>query len=121
MPTLIPYSLTFNGGLHLGELGSAGAFRHPFCRILDIWQRRGGDVSRFAGAVRRRSARSAFPADLGLPTCGQPALLSHAVDLFLLFLPATIRERGKELKRIRYISEGLLRKALQRKNFMEPG
>ena len=130
MPTLIPYSLTFHGGLHLGghsagSLEEAGLPQIPsdtlFSALLDVWQRRGGDVARFAAPFVSDPPDPPFLLTSAFPRVGSIRFYPMPVDLMLLFHPDTIRARGKELKRIRYISEALLRKALQRKNLLEPG
>jgi CRISPR-associated protein Csm4 len=122
MPILIPYSLTFHGGLHLGgrglnleETGVTIPSDTLFSALLDAWQRCGGDVSSFVAPFTADPLDPPFLLTSAFPRLGSLRFYPMPVDLTRLFMPGAIRERGKHLKRIRFFSEGLLRKALEGK------
>jgi CRISPR-associated protein Csm4 len=119
MPILTPYSLTFRGGLHLGARGvnlEESEVSLPsdtlFSALLDAWQRRGEDAVRFTAPFAAEPPDPPFLLTSAFPRAGSLRFYPMPLDLTRLFLPATLRERGKGLRGIRYFSEGLLRKAL---------
>lgn len=120
MISIQPYFLTFRGGLHLGTRGvnleEAGVNLPSdtlFSAMLDIWRRNGGSPQAFAAPFCAPSPDPPFLLTSAFPYAGKVRFYPKPVDLSRLFTPDSLRERGKALKRIGYLSEGLLRRALQ--------
>jgi CRISPR-associated protein Csm4 len=119
MPVLQPYHLAFRGGLHIGTRGvsleEAGAHLPSdtlFAALLDAWRRTGGDVAAFAAPFVTDAPDPPFLLTSAFPSAGGVRFYPMPVDLPRLFSAGALRSQGKTLKRIRYISEGLLLKAL---------
>ncbi len=119
MPELQPYHLAFRGGLHIGTRGvnleEAGAHIPSdtlFAALLDVWRRAGGDVAAFAAPFVRDPPDPPFLLTSAFPFAGGVRFYPMPADLSRLFTTETIRARGKSLKRIGYLSEALLLKAL---------
>jgi CRISPR-associated protein Csm4 len=120
MPVLQPYYLAFRGGLHIGTRGvnlEEAAMHLPsdtlFAALLDAWRRAGGDAASFAAPFVTDAPDPPFLLTSAFPFAGGVRFYPMPADLARLFKAATIRDRGKALKHIRYLSEALLRKALQ--------
>lgn len=132
MTDLSLYHLSFSGGLHLGARGVdlEDTLCHIpsdtlFSAVVAVWARLGMDVPAalqpFAVCAPDAAASltSVYPPDppflitSAFPFAGGVRFFPMPVNLAALFSPKTIREYGKTLRRIRYLSEGLLRRALQ--------
>lgn len=116
MPDLIIYHLTFPRGLHVGHgvesLEDTLDYVPSdtlFAALLDTWVHLGHQVSELLpqGGAPAFKVTSAFPFAGGVRFCPKP------VDLTALFSEQTLKgeSAGKRLKKIRYLSEKLLKKA----------
>jgi CRISPR-associated protein Csm4 len=119
MPTLVPYSLTFRSGLHLGtrgvnleEAGLSIPSDTLFAAVLDICRRQGLDVAAFAAPFVTRPLDPPFLLTSAFPRAGNVRFYPLPVALDRILKPDTLRQRGKAVRRVRYLSEGLLRKVL---------
>lgn len=119
MPELIPYQLAFGGGLHLGTRGvnleEAGVSLPAdtlFAALLDAWRRAGGDVADLAAPFVATPPDPPFLLTSAFPYAGEVRFYPMPLALTALFSAGTLRQRGKAIKRIRYLSEALFRKAL---------
>lgn len=120
MPSLESYNLHFKGGLHLGTRGinltEASEFIPSdtlFAALMDVWNRLGGDVKDFVAPYRNDPdppflLTSAFPFAGGVRFFPIPADLRRVLSATIVDDP----EYRKPLRKMRYFSEGLLRKAL---------
>lgn len=116
MPSLNAYRLTFSGGLHLGTRGlnleEAGVHLPSdtlFAALADTWRELGGDAADYGRHFQQAPPyllTSAFPYAGGVRFFPMPA------DLTRLFGDQALRSQGKNVKRIRYLSESLFRRAL---------
>lgn len=118
MPHLQPVALAFPHGLHIGarglnleETGVDIPSDTLFSALVDTWSRTGGDPD-----LRTRPFRNGEPPFLltsAFPFAGNIRFYPAPVDLRLLIPPDRPEEKvDKPLKRVRYLSEGLLRRAL---------
>jgi CRISPR-associated protein Csm4 len=119
MPVITPYRLTFRSGLHLGtrgvnleEAGQSIPSDTLFSALVDAWRRRGRSVEAFMQPFVAQPVDPPFLLTSAFPFVGEILFFPMPVDLTRLFKPETIQKRGKDLKRIRYISPVLLHKAL---------
>ena len=118
MPHLQPLCLAFPQGLHLGtravSLEEAGVHIPSdtlFAALVDIWSRAGGDPSAWIRPFV--NGEPPFLLTSAFPFAGQVRFYPVPVDLQLLIAPDRSEEIvGKPLKRIRFLSEGLLRRVL---------
>lgn len=122
MPTIIPYGLTFHSGLHIGTRGvnlEETAVAVPsdtlFAAIIDVWKRTGGDVDIFSKPFTTKPPDPPFLLTSAFPRAGALRFYPLPVDLERIFSSETLKERGKNIKRIRYFSEKLFIKALEGK------
>ncbi len=120
MPELIPYTLRFHSGLHLGTRGvnleEAGVSLPAdtlFAALLDIWRRAGGDAAALAAPFTTAPPDPPFLLTSAFPYAGEVRFYPLPLNLTALFSAEILRQRSKDIKRIRYISEALLRKALR--------
>lgn len=120
MPQLIPYQLAFHGGLHLGTRGVNLEEASPFlpadtlfAALLDVWRRAGGDVADLAAPFTAALPDPPFLLTSAFPYAGEVRFYPLPLNLTALFSTEILRRRSKDIKRIRYLSEALLRKALQ--------
>lgn len=116
MPTLSVYRLHFRAGLHLGVRGvtlEEAAVSLPsdtlFSALVDAWQRLGGPVERWLAPFLQEPPDPPFVLTSAFPFAGAVRFYPMPVDLRGLFAQP---EAGKRVKRIAYLSEGLLRRAL---------
>jgi CRISPR-associated protein Csm4 len=119
MPKLIPYHLTFPHGLHVGRGGVeslAESFVSVpsdtlFAALLDTWHYLGNKVD---DLLATENAEPAFRVTSAFPRAGGVRFFPMPVDLTPLFEQKTLGDFdwNKPLKRIRFISETLIRKAL---------
>lgn len=117
MPQLTIYHLTFPHGIHIGAGGveSVTDSRESvpsdtlFAALLDTAIHLGRDVK----DILPESGEPAFRVTSAFPFAGGVRFYPKPVDLRELFKEETLKKEsaGKRLKKIRYLSEGLLRKA----------
>ena len=119
MPTLTPIRLTFAGGLHVGTRGvnlEEADVSIPsdtlFAALLDGWRRLGQNPERFAAPFVADPSDPPFLLTSAFPLAGDVRFFPVPVDAARLFNAGTIGTRGKSIKRIRYLSEGLLRRVI---------
>jgi len=120
MPTLIPYSLAFRGGLHVGTRGvnleESGAVLPAdtlFAALLHAWRRAGRDVEALTAPFVAAPPDPPFLLTSAFPYAGGVRFYPMPADLNRLVAGGgDTALRGKQLKRIRFLSEGLLLKAL---------
>jgi len=120
MPNLIPYHLTFHSGIRVGTHGvnleetqAMVPSDTLFAAMLDTWRRTGGDPEEFAAPFVEHPPRPPFLLTSAFPFVGQVRFFPMPVDLTRLFSGKMLSERGKQVKRIRFLSQALLEKALQ--------
>ncbi len=120
MPELVPYLLTFKGGLHLGtgaENLEESLVIIPsdtlFSAVLDAWSRSGNDAQVFAEPFIAEQRDPPFLLTSAFPFAGEVRFYPAPVNLASLFSEVTREHYGKTIKRIRYLSEGILQKAMQ--------
>ncbi len=120
MPALHPYHLTFSGGLHLGTRGvnlEEAGVQLPgdtiFAALVVAWRLQGQDPGAFVAPFQ--DGDPPFLLSSAFPFAGGVRFYPMPVDRSRLFSPQAwprIQERGKAVKRIRYLSEGLVRRAV---------
>ena len=118
MPHLQPVALRFPHGLHIGarglnldETGIDIPSDTLFSALVDTWSRTGGDADLWTRPFRE--GESPFLLTSAFPFAGNVRFYPAPVDLSLLIPPDRPAETvDKPLKRVRYLSEGLLRRAL---------
>jgi CRISPR-associated protein Csm4 len=111
--------LAVRGGLHVGTRGvnlEEAGDRLPadtlFAALLDTWHRSGGDVAALVAPFVADPPAPPFLLTSAFPYAGGVRFYPMPADLTRLFGPETFKTRAKALKRIRYLSEALLQKAL---------
>ena len=116
MPQLATYDLEFHSGLHLGTRGLNLEESSPyvpadtlFSSLVHAWRYTGGDAAAWCSAFL---ADPPFLITSAFPRAGQVRFYPMPVDLSHWFEAQTLHLRGKELKRIHFISEGVLRALL---------
>ncbi len=118
MPHLQPVALHFPQGLHVGadgvNLEEAGVDIPSdtlFSALVDIWSRTGGDADLWTRPFR--NGEPPFLLSSAFPFAGEVRFYPAPVDLQLLRPPDRSEETvGKPLKRVRFLSEGMLRRVL---------
>lgn len=113
MPILTPYALYFHSGLHLGtrgitleESGVSIPSDTLFSALMDVHLRAGGDPVLYIAPFGRGDPP--FMLTSAFPVAGAVRFYPMPVDTSLIFSAAALKEHGKKLKRIRYLSEQLL-------------
>lgn len=116
MPKLARYQLHFHSGLHLSTDGltlEENGVHIPsdtlFGALVSQWQRNGGDVDAFMQPFVSQPAQPPFLLTSAFPFAGDVHFFPAPVNLGD-FLSSSAVQNGKELKRIRYLSESLLKK-----------
>lgn len=118
MPQLKPYFLTFRGGMHIGvgveNLNTTLTWVPSdtlWSALLSTWHLMGRDV---AEILPNPQAVPPFRITSAFPFAGKVRFFPMPVDLRAVFSEEALRAEGagKTIKRIRYLSEGLLRLAL---------
>lgn len=117
MPQLTIYHLTFPRGIHIGAGGveSVEESRESvpsdtlFAALLDTWRHLGRDVK----DVLPEGGEPAFRVTSAFPFAGGARFYPKPVDLRELFTEDKIKEfgAGKNIKKIRYLSEVLIERA----------
>ena len=118
MPSLHPVSLHFPQGLHVGDravsLEDAGVHIPSdtlFSALIDIWSRGGGQPEAWSSPFR--NGDPPFLLTSAFPFAGKVRFFPAPVDLGLLIPPdQSGKTVDKQLKRVRFLSEELLRRAL---------
>ncbi len=119
MPTLTIYPLQFSGALHRGADAVNPAESAPtlpagtvFAALVQAWRHLGGDVDAWCAPFVGPSADPPFQLSEALPYAGAVRFFPTPVGIGRHFQHSTLQERGKALKDIRFISEGMLRLVL---------
>jgi CRISPR-associated protein Csm4 len=119
MPTLIPYHLTFGSGLHVGgprdnPAHSLGVLPADtlFAALLDAYRRSGGDPAAFAAPFMSDPLTPPFLLTSAFPFAGGVRFYPMPVDGSALLAKPVPEAYGKTVRRIAYLSEGLLRRVL---------
>jgi CRISPR-associated protein Csm4 len=117
MPQLTIYHLTFPRGIHIGAGGveSVEESRESvpsdtlFAALLDTWRHLGRDVKE----ILPENGEPAFRVTSAFPFAGGVRFYPKPVDLRELFTKDKIKEfgAGKNIKKIRYLSEALIERA----------
>ncbi|MEW6287097.1 MAG: type III-A CRISPR-associated RAMP protein Csm4 [Chloroflexota bacterium] len=117
MPQLTNYHLTFPRGIHIGAGGveSVEESRESvpsdtlFAALLDTWRHLGRDVKE----ILPENGEPAFRVTSAFPFAGGVRFYPKPVDLRELFTDSRIKEfgAGKNIKKIRYLSEALIERA----------
>lgn len=117
MPQLTNYHLTFPRGIHIGAGGveSVAESRESvpsdtlFAALLDTWIHLGGDVNE----LLPQGGEPAFRVTSAFPFAGGVRFYPKPVDLRELFSPEKLKDfgAGKNIKKIRYLSEALIERA----------
>lgn len=118
MPHLQPVALHFLQGLHVGTRGvnlEESGVDIPsdtlFSALVDTWSRTGGDPDLWSRPFR--DGDPPFLLTSAFPFAGAVRFYPAPVDLRLLMPSDRSKETAeKSLKRVRFLSEGLLRRAL---------
>jgi len=124
MPELTEYRLTFRSGYHLGtrgvnleESGVVIPSDTLFAALVDAFARGGGDpedlVALFPGADGGASGDPPFLLTSAFPFAGAVRFFPMPVPLQRFFTEEMLKERRKELKRVRFVSESLFRRMLE--------
>ncbi len=120
MPRLTAYHLSFKSGLHIGQgaesLGETLSHLPAdtlFAALVHTWRHLGENIEVWLKPFTQEPPNPPFRLTSGFPFVGGVRFYPMPVDLSSLFLPQTLRDAryGKNLKRIRYLSEGLVHKA----------
>lgn len=119
MPTLHPYALTFRGGLRIGTRGAnqeATGLVLPsdtlFAALVDCHRRRGMDVGSWLAPFLGASPEPPFLLTSAFPYAGEVRFYPPPAELRRFLSADALKGRGKQLKRVKFISEGLLLRAL---------
>lgn len=117
MPQLTIYHLTFPRGIHIGAGGveSVEESRESvpsdtlFAALLDTWRHLGRDMSE----LLPENGEPAFRVTSAFPFAGGVRFYPKPLDLRELFSADQIKEfgAGKNIKKIRYLSEALIERA----------
>jgi len=117
MNNLDVYRLTFLSGVHVGERGvnleehsvqvSAGTL---FAALTAVFRRMGHDPAAFAAPFLQQAPP--FLLSSLFPYAGDVRFFPLPVPLLRWFTPETLKARRKDLKRVRFVSEGVLRRML---------
>ncbi|RLC90504.1 MAG: type III-A CRISPR-associated RAMP protein Csm4 [Chloroflexi bacterium] len=117
MADLTVYRFTFRGGLHVGERGvnleehsvqvSSGTL---FAALVAVWRRMGHDPAAFGTPFLQR--QPPFLLTSLFPFAGDVRFFPLPVPLLRWFSPATLQHRRKDLGKVRFVSEKILRKLL---------
>jgi CRISPR-associated protein Csm4 len=117
MPSLVPYYLTFQCGFHIGSRGvnlEEADDRFPsdtlFSALVIAWLQSGEPVQQLLDPFL--AGKPPFLISSSFPFIGSLRFYPAPVDLSQVVSADVVRERGKTIKRVRYISEGLLQEVL---------
>ena len=117
MPVIHPYLLQFHSGYHVGPRGvnlGETVVSIPsdtlFSALVSTWRRLGEDPQVFLRPFVEQPLAPPFLISSAFPFAGKVLFFPMPLDLRALFSPQTFQQRGKTLKRIRYLSRALLEK-----------
>lgn len=117
MAELTVYRLTFHSGFHLGARGvdlEESAEHIPsdtlFAALVDAALRTGAGAEDFTEPFRRGDPP--FLLTSAFPFAGGVRFFPMPVPLDRWFSPRTLRERSKDLKKVKFVSEALCRRML---------
>lgn len=125
MPKLSEYRLIFRSGFHLDTRGvnpEESATYVPsdtlFAALVDAHRRAGGDPDAFVTSFPQRQegeppAPPPFRLTSAFPFAGKIRFFPMPVPFHVWFNGETLRRRLKDLRRIRFVSEGLFRRMVQ--------
>jgi len=120
MPQISPYELHFRGALRIGtrglsqeEAGAAIPSDTLFAALVDAFRRSGGSANALVAPFCSQPPDPPFLLTSAFPFAGGVRFFPVPVDLARLLKPEAIALYGKQVKRIKYLSEGLLQRALQ--------
>ena len=123
MPILIPYSLTFHSGLRVGtrgvnleEAGLPVPSDTLFAALVDVFRRAGEDPQVLLAPYLQSPPDPPFLLTSAFPFAGKVRFFPMPLDLTRLFSRQVLASRGKSIKHIRYLSQGLLERALAGKH-----
>ena len=118
MAKLTVYRLAFHAGFHVGirgvnleESGTHIPSDTLFAALLDAFIRSGGDAEGFAKPFKERTPP--FLLTSAFPFAGGVRFFPMPVPLDRWFSPETLRERSKDLRKVKFLSEGLLQLMLK--------
>ncbi len=127
MPDLAVYNLAFHNGLHAGTAAvradtsavtfSAGTL---FAAVLDVMRRTGLDPATIVAPFPRTEAGAApiqgsdppWLLTSAFPYAGAVRFFPMPVPVQAMFTAQTLRDRGKDIRGVRFISEGIFRQML---------
>ncbi len=121
MSDLAVYRLTFHSGLHVGTQGvnlEESDVVLPsdtlFAALVDAYRRTGGDPDDFVAPFPGVAGEAAPPFLVTslFPFAGDVRFFPMLVPLQWIFSEAILKERRKEVKRIRFVSEDIFRDIL---------
>jgi len=119
MLDLTVYELAFRSGLHVGTRTPGleeGDVVIPsdtlFAALIDAWRRVGGDVDALVAPFADAGRDPPMLITSAYPRAGDVRFFPMPVPLDALFTKETLSKRRKEIRRIRFLSERLLRQAL---------
>ena len=122
MPNLIPYHLALDGGLHIGTRGvdlEDSSVVIPsdtlFSALAATWRRMGQPVDALLEAFVAEPPDPPYLLTSAFPRAGEVRFYPMPVNPRAIFRDETIRARGKALKRVQFLSEKLLKKAIKAK------
>ena len=114
MPEIIPYHLTFHGGLHVGSRGVDVDEARPtlpadtlFSALVSAWVQTGRDADAWVQPFVGDAPDPPFLLTSAFPFAGDVRFYPAPVDMPQRFSKATVKRRGKAIKRIAWISEAL--------------
>jgi CRISPR-associated protein Csm4 len=122
MPTITPIYLNFRSGFHVGIRGmnlEEARISVPsdtlFAALIDAWRRSSGDVDRLTGHFYPNMQHIPPPFQLSsaFPFVGKVRFYPMPADPSRMFIQKALKERGKTLNRVQFISEKLLLMAVQ--------
>ncbi len=118
MPELTMYRLTFPGGLHIGARGtdlekSSASIPSDtlFAALLDAHNRAGGNVDKWFSPTQGDYPSRQCPYGLtsAFPFAGEVRFFPMPIPAQAFFSNSLLKDRRKDVKRIRFVSEGILR------------
>jgi CRISPR-associated protein Csm4 len=119
MPVLTVYQLSFPGGLHIGS--HAGNLEESsltlpadtlFAALVDAWRRSAGDPAPFVAPFVAAPPDPPFLLTSAFPYAGGVRFYPMTANIARLLSPDALRAHPKTLRRVHYLSEALLRRAL---------
>jgi len=123
MPDLTPIKMTFQSGLHVGIHGDSLESTNItipsdtiFAAMMDAWARAGGSPENFSAPFLGEGPQPPFLISSAFPFVGEVRFYPMPVNIAWLVGEDALAQVGKKVKHTRFISEGLLMKALSGEN-----